>query len=290
MKVVGFSFVRNAIKFDYPIVQAICSVLPLCEEFYIAVGKSEDDTLDLIHTIYSPKIHIIETIWDNSLREGGRVLAQQTDIALSFLPKDTTWAFYIQADEVMHEKYIPIVRAAMEKYCNTKEVEGLLFNYTHFYGSYDYIGSSRRWYKKEIRIVRPQQGLHSYKDAQGFRINNRKIRVKPINAFIYHYGWVKSPSYQQEKQKYFHSLWHNEQWIKENINTCETEFDYSKIDALTLFGATHPKYMQEKIAQQNWTFSFDPTKKHFSVKARFLNFIEKCFGWRIGEYKNYKTI
>ena len=68
MKVTGFSFIRNGVKFDFPIVEAIKSILPICDEFVVAVGKSEDDTLGLIQSIGSPKIKIIETVWDESLR------------------------------------------------------------------------------------------------------------------------------------------------------------------------------------------------------------------------------
>ena len=95
MKVAGFSFVRNAIKYDYPIVEAISSVLPVCDEFVVAVGNSEDQTYDLIKSINSPKIKIIETVWDDNLRDGGKVLAVETDKALKAISSDCDWAFYI---------------------------------------------------------------------------------------------------------------------------------------------------------------------------------------------------
>ena len=167
MKVTGFTIVRNAIKFDYPIVEAITSILPLCDEFVVAVGNSEDTTLELIKSISSPKIRIIETTWDDSLREGGRVLAVETDKAFAAIKPDTDWAFYIQADEVIHEKYHPVILETMKKWNNDKNVEGLLFNYTHFYGSYDYVGDSRKWYKHEIRIVKYNSTICSFRDAQG---------------------------------------------------------------------------------------------------------------------------
>jgi len=78
MKVAGFTFVRNALKYDYPVVQAISSILPLCDYVVVAVGKSEDATLDLVRSINDPKIHILETEWDDSLREGGRVLDRKS--------------------------------------------------------------------------------------------------------------------------------------------------------------------------------------------------------------------
>ena len=62
MKVAGFTFIKNALIYDYPIVEAIQSILPLCDEVVVAVGKSEDKTLELIQSIHPSKIRIIETV------------------------------------------------------------------------------------------------------------------------------------------------------------------------------------------------------------------------------------
>ena len=147
MKVSGFTFIRNGIKLDYPIEEAIRSILPLCDEVVVAVGNSEDDTLNLIQNI-DPKVRIIETVWDDSLREGGAVLAVETDKALRAISKDSDWAIYIQGDEVMHEDYYDNIRSDMNQYATDDDVDGLLFNYRHFYGSYDYIGDAIQWYPK----------------------------------------------------------------------------------------------------------------------------------------------
>ncbi len=153
MKVSGFTFVRNAVKFDYPVVEAITSILPLCDEFVIALGNSDDATEALVKSIGSSKIKIIHTVWDDSLRAGGRTFALETDKAFKEISKDSDWAFYIQADEVVHEKYHASIREAMLKYKDDPNVEGLLFNYLHFYGSYDYVGEAYRWYRREVRII-----------------------------------------------------------------------------------------------------------------------------------------
>jgi len=289
MKVSGFTFVKNAIKYDYPIVEAITSILPICDEVVVAVGNSEDDTLALIKAIGSDKIKIIETVWDDSLREGGKVLAVETDKAFAAIANDSDWAFYIQGDEVIHEKYLPVIKAAMQQYKDDKRIDGLLFNYKHFYGSYDYVADSRQWYRKEIRVIRNDKNISSYKDAQGFRKNNKKLIVKAIDACVYHYGWVKPPKAQQAKQQTFHKMWHSDDWVKENIPP-QDEFDYSGIDSLYLFKEAHPQVMQQRIKKINWKFSFDPTQKKASLKQRFLQFVESTFGWRIGEYKNYKVV
>ncbi|HEV7230641.1 MAG TPA: glycosyltransferase family 2 protein [Bacteroidia bacterium] len=290
MKVSGFTIVRNAIRYDYPVVEAILSILPLCDEVVVAVGKSEDDTLNLIRSIPSGKIKIIETVWDDSLREGGRVLADETNKALHACVADSDWCFYIQGDEVIHEKDHAIIREAMLHWKDDKRVEGLLFDYIHFYGSYDYTGDSRRWYTKEIRIVRNLPDVSSYRDAQGFRLAGRKLNVMPVSASVYHYGWVKPPELQQAKQESFHKMWHDDEWMKKNIPVTD-RFDYSQIDSLERFRGSHPAVMQQRIRQRNWEFSYDPSQKKFgSLKARVLYFIQKKTGWKIGEYKNYRII
>jgi hypothetical protein len=127
MKIAGFTFIRNAVQNDYPIVEAITSILPICDEFVVAVGKSDDATLALIQSIPSDKIRIIETVWDDQQREGGRTFALETDKAYQAISPDTDWAFYIQGDECVHEKDLPVIRQAMETYAADSEVEGLLF-------------------------------------------------------------------------------------------------------------------------------------------------------------------
>lgn len=290
MKVTGFTFIRNAIKYDYPIVEAIRSILPICNDFVVAVGKSDDETYTLINNIDKHKIRIIETIWDESLRENGKVLADETNKAFASVPIDSDWAFYIQGDEVVHEKYLNTIYDAMLKYKDNFNVDGLLFKYLHFYGSYDYVGGSSKWYSHEIRIIRNDKSIYSYRDAQGFRKgNNEKLRVKLIDAYIYHYGWVKHPSKMQEKQKSFHKMWHDDNWIEHHIEKVP-EFDYFKnIDFLIPFNDTHPEVMKERINAKNWKFEFDISFNRLSLKDRFKRFVMKYFGIDIG-YKNYKKI
>lgn len=290
MKVTGFTIIRNAIKYDYPVVEAITSVLPVCDEFLVSVGNSEDGTIELIKSINSPKIKIMESVWDDSLREGGKLLSIETNKAFDAIDKSSDWCFYIQSDEVIHEKYHETIREGMKKHKDDKAVEGLLFNYTHFYGSYNYIGDSHNWYRNEIRIIRNDKKIRSYKDAQGFRkTDDSKLNVKVIDAHVYHYGWVKPPKAQQAKQENFHKMWHDDAWMKKNIAAVD-EFDYTKIDSLAEFKDIHPKVMQDRVARQNWDFKFDASKIKLSLKNKILMFIEKNTGWRPGEYKNYKVL
>lgn len=294
MKVSGFTFVKNAIKYGYPVVESITSILPMVDEMVICLGDSEDDTNNLIASIGSDKIKIIHSVWDDSLREGGKVLAVETDKAIAATAKDSDWLFYIQADEVVHEQYYSNIVAAMQEYKDDKAVEGLLFNYHHFYGSYKYIGDGRSWYSKEIRVIRNNKRIKSYRDAQGFRWDdNRKLNVKLINAYIYHYGWVRNPLTMYQKTEGFGKLWAGDEGRKINGATAKraVQFDYSNIDSVTLFKGTHPAVMKELVTKQDWNFDIDISKKNFkNTKHRVLYFLWQKFELRPFEYSNYNKI
>lgn len=289
MKVSGFTIIRNAVKYDYPVREAILSILPLCDEMIVLIGNSDDDTLQLIQSINSNKIKIHHSVWDDSLRAGGKVLAVETDKAFDLVSPESDWAFYIQADEVLHEKCIDSVRDAMLKYKDNKKVEGLLFHYVHFYGNYKYVGDAREWYNHEIRVIRNDKQIRSYRDAQGFRKNGKKLHVKLIDAYIHHYGWVKDPYHQMEKRAAFSRLYDN--GTQEPIVIKKEDlFDYSNINSLTLFKGTHPQVMLERINRMDWDFEYDLKKKKFDLKDYFLYKFERWTGKRLFEYRNYKII
>jgi ribosomal protein S18 len=289
MKVSGVTFIRNAVRFDYPVLESIRSLLPLVDELIIVLGRSEDTTESLLKSIDNPKVKIVDSVWDDTVKEGGRVLALETNKGIEQVAADSDWIFYLQADEILHEKDYSEIRKEMQSNVLNQRVEGLLFSYIHFYGHYSYIGDSRRWYQNEVRIIRNLKGLTSYKDAQGFRLNNRKLKVKKINAEIYHYGWVKNPKYQMEKQKHFNLLWHSEEEVKKMVQEAN-EYDYSNIDSLSLFVGSHPKVMETRIKNANWDFYFDPVRKKIKIKEQILFVFEQLLKRPLFRYKNYDLL
>ena len=288
MFISGFTIIKNAIINEYPIVEAINSILPLVDEMIVLVGDSEDDTLQLIESINNDKIKIHHSVWDQSLRKDGLVLSVETNKAFGLINPNADWAFYIQADEAIHEKYLPTIKLAMEQYKDDKRVDGLLFNYLHFYGTYDYIGDSRRWYSKEIRVIKNDRSISSYKDAQGFKKDGKKLKVILINAFVYHYGWVKSLKQMKLKINNFSSLW--EENLTDKIRERFDSFDFKDFDSIQKFEGTHPIALKERIEQKNWEIEFPVNQKRMSLKNFILYKFEKITGTRLFEYKNYKLI
>ena len=288
MKVSGFTFIKNAVQFDYPVVESIRSILPLCDEMVVAVGDSSDHTRKLISGIDSEKIRIIDTVWNPNLREGGAVLADETNKAYRAISENTDWCFYIQGDEVLHEKYFEVVREGMEKWKNDPRVDGLLFKYKHFYGSFDYVATSSKWYRNEIRIIRKNADFFSYRDAQGFRkLGDEKLKVKKLDANIYHYGWVRPPVTMMDKKRNFGNYWGGDRITEEFNKENSGEFNYAEIDALEKFSGSHPEVMQERISKMNWQFDYDLSYNNLTLKDHFKNIMEKWTGIRPFDYRNY---
>ncbi len=283
IKVCGFTFVKNAVKLDFPVLESIRSALPLCDKFIVVLGDCNDGTREIIERIGSNKIQIIDSVWDESQKSGGRVYALETDKAFQAIGPEFDWCLYIQADEVLHEKDYPKIQDSLVKWHKHRAVEGLLFNYCHFYGSFDYVGNSRKWYRNEIRIIRNDKTIQSYRDAQGFRKQGRKLAVAPVEATIYHYGWVRPPAIMQQKCNVVKNYYSGETRESEVF-----EFDYEQnFDALAKFEGSHPKVMLKRIEAKNWQINIDTARIKMKLKYKILFYIEKYMGVRLFEYRNY---
>ncbi len=282
----GFTVVRNARLMGYPVVESIKSILPICDEVVVGVGQSDDDTRSLIESIQDDKIKIFDAHWDTTKTKGGLILSEKTNEALAKCKND--WCFYIQADEVLHEDDMALVRGSVEFYNKDPNAQGLLFKYLHFYGSFHVVATARNWYRHEIRVVRKSSGIQSWGDAQGFRVNGDKATVRDCGARIFHYGWVKPPKLMGQKSKLLSRWWHG--------NRLDNSFDNFEFDnqyGLRPFKGTHPRVMEALVAHQDWEFK--PKKLFSQWTLRELNYFasdifEKIFRFRIGEYKNYRLL
>ncbi len=286
MKISGFSVIRNGILMGYPVLQSIQSLLPLVDEFVVGVGQSDDDTKDLIQGLNDPKIKVFDSFWDTQKTKGGLMLSEKTNEALDRCAHD--WCFYLQADEVVHENDLNPVFEAVKRADRDPRVQGLLFRYLHFYGSYSTIATSRKWYRNEVRVVRRSTGIRSHNDAQGFRVGGEKPSVIPSNGRIFHYGWVKPPQTMGRKSKLLNRWWHGNKRDHEFEN-----FEYDRQYGLRLFEGGHPRVMRDLIASQDWAFEHrrrldDWTLKDLNLLASDV--FERLFRHRIGEYKPYRLL
>lgn len=281
----GFSIVRNAVKYQYPIEPALRSIVPLCDEIVVNVGDCDDGTLDLVRGIGDPKIRILESEWGDELVMTNRMHSIQTNLALDACRG--TWCFYIQADEVVHEDDLPRVRNAMERYATDGRVEALVFDYLHFYGSFDWIGTGRRWYRREVRVVKKATGIRSVAGAQGFGVAGRRPNAALAGARIFHYGWAKSPALVLEKRLQWHRFRRDPAWRKRPRHA------FRRIPGLRRFTGTHPAVMRPWIERHRWEFEPQDYPRDWSwksVKAILSDAAERATGWRPFEHRNYVLV
>jgi len=277
--------VKNADKYYFPIKESIQSILPIVDEFIVALGASDSDdqTLEKINSIGSPKIKIYHRKWDEKDFVDGRIFKNETNFALSKCSGD--WCFYLQADEVAHEKDLDHIVKICQDNLTDETVDGLLFKYYHFWGDYDHYLPYHGWYKNEIRLVKNNRDIVSIKDAISFRKkDNQKLVVKPLDAHIYHYGWVRPPAIMQSKKKEQDGMFWGRAKAKEVYHTQASIFDYGALGKIAQFKDSHPKVMQQYINEIFWKDQLNYTNqdnsnhrkkhKHEQLKNRLLSSIE----------------
>jgi len=274
----------------YPFVQAIRSVLPLCDEFIVNVPHSTDETLAAVKAINDPRIRIIESAWDETQRRHGLALSHHTNLALQECTGD--WCVYVQGDEILHEDTLPAMRAAMEKELHRPEVQGLLVDYTHFYGSYQTYACSFGWYAREVRVVRRSPEIRSRGDAQGFRtVQNEKLRVKSSGGKYFHYGHALPPELARQKLQGLNRLWHDDATVEKM--SARPESFYEDDQKVKPFTGTHPAVMQPVVTAANWTYRSRNPFIRFRKKV-FWNdvayHVKNLTGLEIGVHKNYRVI
>jgi glycosyltransferase involved in cell wall biosynthesis len=299
IKISGFSLVRNGTLFDYPYLESLRSLLPMVDELIVNVGIGDDDTLEQVQkfadTEGQEKLIIFESDWQldqPAKKKGGLILSEQTNAALDRCSGD--WCFYLQADEVIHEDDRPALQTTLQAVHSNPQVEGILFDYLHFYGSFDVIQDSRSTYRREVRIVRRNSNPRSVGDAQSFRKKDgTKLSVVRGGGRIFHYGWVRNPEAMKEKTFFMDQLYHgnpSENDLAQKIPHTGDNYRYKRFWGLKSFRKTHPAVMGSRIEKKGWHWDLAHSPFHWSLKDSkkiVLDLIERLTQIRLFEYRSY---
>lgn len=291
MKISGFTYVRNGFEYQYPFIASIKSLLPIVEELIVVVGNSSDGTRKAIEELEEEKIRIVDSIWDNSLRSGGKLFAEQSNIGVRNATGD--WLIHLQADEVLMEDSRNKILQCIQDADSNENIDGILFPFLHFWGDYNHIRNTRRTHRFEVRAFKNNRNILSFRDSQGFRKygkkrNGEKLKVIKTKSVVFHYSYSRNPRIMKKKANYFKRFWHSDAWIKRETN--QDLFDFNLVDKLNVYNGSHPKYMKEIINNKDWEFNYNPSKSNMKFKDRILNAIEKMTKYRLFEYKNYILI
>jgi glycosyltransferase involved in cell wall biosynthesis len=290
----GFTYVRNGLEMGYPFIEAMQSILDICDEFVIAIGDSNDGTREAVLALGSSKIKVVDTIWNLENRKGGLLFADQSNAALKKCTCD--WVVHVQADELFHENDVQLIKQEILRNDTDERVEGFLFPFLNFYGSYNVIRTSRRAHRFEVRAFRNHKNIFAYKDSQGFRRHSseaafnegsigEKLNVMKLKYPVYHYTKVRSPKGMAEKSNFFMRFWHQDEALEKRKHF--KNFDYYNVDRVEKYVGPHPQLMSVNIENQDWKFDLKKVKSNMPIKYKILHFIEDLTGYRLFEYKNY---
>ena len=293
IKVSGFTFIKNGLTLGYPIKESIESISPLCDEVVINVGYDEpglekdDGTYEYLRDNFTEsKYKFLKSLWNPEQTSKGIVLSEQTNIALNKCSGDICQ--YIQGDEVIHEDDLVFIEQGVKDLTDDVNLQGLIYNYIHFYGNIDIYKYTRNIYRREVRTIKNNKNIKSWLDAQGFRYQDgSKINAKLINARIFHYGWAREEQLMDKKIGQFDKLYHG----KDHVN--KDKFTYNKIYGLKKFTKTHPGNMSEWIEKNRNSVDIMKMKSTYKFKDLGLaisDLIEYVTDYRMGEFKNYKKV
>jgi glycosyltransferase involved in cell wall biosynthesis len=294
MKISGFSFVRDGVRFGYPFEESIRSALPLCDEFIVAVGEGQDGTLERLRAMDEPKLRILPTRWNENIRRHGYVYAQQKMIAQFNCTGD--WALYLESDELLHEDELDRLRHIMEKALHDPRVEALAFNYHHFWGEPGLVRNTPGLYRKATRAIRNDlrsiapDGLYwaVIRDRNLIgRRNKRRTRYPralDTGVHIYHYGNTRAEHYLKPRARTVNQYWSRKIWFDQ----------YGNISPATVepFAGTHPRAIREWLVEHgNQELKFNPDhrlsrrqRKHLILAA-----LERKFGWDFSK-KHFRIV
>ena len=292
MKISGFTFIKNGLTLGYPILESVLSIESICDEVVINVGfedqecTKDDGTYEYLRShLKDSKYKFLKSWWDPAIRKSGLILSQQTNIALSACTGD--YCQYIQGDECVHEDDLKYILAGVDEMQKDSRIDGLIFNYMHFYGNVDTYKYTRSLYRREVRLIRNHRGLISWQDAQGFRFpDGSKMKAKLIPARIFHYGWARAEQVMKKKVKVFDTFYHEE-------SNNSPEFVYERNWGLKKFTQTHPKVMKDWIEKNKNPIELMSLPLSFGSNIFGLvisDLFEQFTGFRIGEFKNYRRI
>ena len=285
MKVSGFTFLRNAVINGYPFEESIRSLLPIVDEFICVIGEGKDGTREQVLAIADPKIRVIDSQWNENMKDRGFVYGQQKMVAQFNCTGD--WAFYLEGDEVLHESEVPNIYKTMQENLEDLEVEALYFDFFHFYGTPNQVGiagyrRAPRIIRNTIRSIAPDGLFWTVMDKNK---KGRYPKAKHAGGNIYHYGHCRSVSKMAEKLKQVGRYWGSRH---------EDFRGYGSIDVRELrpFKGSHPAVMEDWLAREAETeFCQDPeyrlTRRDRRNRCRF--WIEDIFGVEISK-KHYQAL
>jgi len=249
MKLAGTTFVRNAIQFDYNIIETITCLLECCDRVFVVDAGSDDGTTELIEAIDNPNLVLIKRTkeeWDAQQGTGQTKLCYFTDIAIeAAMSEGFEYHIYIQADEILHESSYPEIRKAI-----ATGAEAFLTTRVNLWqDAYHQLNVPQERKPCSTEIIRLAKTIYrSHGDAESLAVPYAEsYHLKGIE--IWHYGFIRKKEVMKDKIINMQCNVFEMQDYDKKLNDCDV-FDstlWFNDDDLELINKPHPKIMKEWV-------------------------------------------
>lgn len=262
VKLSAFTIIKNAILFDYPIVESMKSILPTVDEYIVNVGICNDGTKEMLEREFAdePKVKMFDSEWEGK-EYGTTFFSHQTQLTLDKCEGD--WVVYLQADEAIHEYDRPRIRKWIAR-AEAEGAQGLTLEYLHFAKNPQTVKRTYKdgfdAYDREIRVFRNDGNLFSFGDGQSFSFLedyldprgpqpalHRAERFLDTDIKVYHYGYLRDGKKLLQKKRYLDGFYKvSEPGREDRIEEADGEYSFDE-NSLKPCNEPHPATMHDRL-------------------------------------------
>ncbi len=279
----GLTIIRNGVRLNYPFIEAIRSALPICDEYVVVAGDSDDETLEHLAMLDDDRVRVIHTEWSPLVNPRKYLLAQQTNIGLGFCRG--RWCLYLQGNEILHEKALPGLRSLMETHADNGLIEAMLVERLTFWSDYEhYVAAYPRRFKYTARIIRPNIGTYSIRDGMSFAVfddfstRGRYPKAIDTGADLYRYDYVHSV--EQQARKFADAVHRSGTSVQADA---DYYYQHYPRQFIARFEGTHPAVMSGRMRRhaEEDRLCLDKCRRQLSLSERkrlFETYLYSRFG------------
>lgn len=243
--------IRNGVRLDYCFVEAIRSMLPICDQIVVSESDSDDGTKEVLHSLSQQhsQIRIVAFPWPDPR---GDTLFYPRWLNSARKHLDTDWACYLDADEVFHEKSYSLISKVVSQGKVAK-----CYRWNFWSDAQSLIPAGECCGVDVIRIGPRHLDFPSdYPTPESAEISALAQKV-PIS--IMHYGFLRKRKAFFEKAKSVQRIWANgydsrlEAADKDGGNWMKNPIVAPWINRLDKFKGTHPEIIHDWLQERGYS-------------------------------------
>lgn len=255
----AFSYLKNGVVFDYPFIESLLSIAPICDQIIVCyASESTDGSREALEALQAklPQLELYPSkVWQTPGLSQGEVIRLAAEEAEAYCDGD--WLLHLQADEVYLNAEVLSIKNYLDQY-HCLDIDGFFFQVLHFYADYDMVigpqGAKAGWYQETMRLSRAGKAKH-IQDAWTQLLKEPQSKALRVPIRIFHYGHVREKEAMRLKASYMERLYHD---LADDYEVCAAQaFEYNAVpkELIEPFDAEHPETMLKRISSQRLAHS-----------------------------------